>query len=127
MQKYAFRFEQLTVYQRSLALSIRVYTLSQKWPREHLFGITDQLRRAILSIPLNIAEGYSRTRKDFQHFLMISRGSCFECIPLIQLAKQMKLLTLDEATSLYNELLEISLMLSGLRSSLRSQVLSSKL
>ncbi len=125
MQKHAFRFEQLTVYQRSLALSIHVYTLSQKWPREHLFGITDQLRRAVLSISLNIAEGYSRTRKDFQHFLMISRGSCFECVPIVQMAEQIKLLTHDEAASLYNELLEISLMLSGLRSSLKEN-LSSK-
>ena len=125
MQKYAFRFEQLTVYQRSLALSTRIYTMSLKWPREHLFGITDQLRRAVLSIPLNISEGYSRTRKDFQHFLVIARGSCFECVPLIQLAEQVKLLTHDEAVLLYNELLEISLMLSGLRSSLKRN-LSSK-
>jgi four helix bundle protein len=125
MQKHAFRFEQLTVYQRSLALSTRIYSFSLKWPREHLFGITDQLRRAVLSIPLNIAEGYSRTRKDFQHFLTIARGSCFECVPLIQLSEQIKLLTHDEAASLYNELLEISFMLSGLRSSLKRN-LSSK-
>jgi four helix bundle protein len=118
MNTTEFSFEKLTVYQRSLQLSYKIYTISQKWPREHLFGITDQLRRAIVSISLNIAEGYSRSRKDFQHFLTISRGSCFECIPLIKMAANLQLISNTEEAMLYNELLEISRMLSGLRASL---------
>ncbi len=116
----SFNFEGLTVYQRSLVFSQRIFEISRDWPKEYLFGLTDQLRRASLSIPLNIAEGSSRTKKDFRHFLIISRGSCFESIPLIKLAHSLKLLTSIEEQTLYNELNEIARMLSGLRSSLGS-------
>ena len=114
-----FDFENLTVYQKSVVLSKDIYKATQKWPREFLFGLTDQLRRAVLSISLNIAEGSSRTNKDFQHFLSISRGSCFECIPLIQISLELNLLTKIEYSELYNRFREIAQMLSGLRSSLR--------
>lgn len=75
-----------------------------------------------MSIPLNIAEGYSRSRKDFQHFLTISRGSCFECVPLIKMALTLKLISQKDADMYYNELSEISRMLSGLRTSLTNRV-----
>ncbi len=126
MQNPAFRFENLTVYQRALSFSLQIYKKTQTWPREHLFGVTDQLRRASLSIPLNIAEGYSRSRKDFQHFLTLSRGSCFECIPLLKLAESLSLFTTHESEMLYNELTEISQMLSGLRTALNNSKLNSK-
>lgn len=113
-----FNFERLSVYQRSLELSRQIYQLTQPWPREHLFGITNQLRRASYSIPLNIAEGSSRTKKDFRHFLIISRGSCFECIPILSLAHSLKLLSTEQKEMLYNELKELSQMLSALRASL---------
>lgn len=80
-----------------------------------MFGITDQVRRAALSISLNIAEGSSRTKKDFKHFLIIARGSCYECIPLIKLVYTLNLITAKEQKRLYDELLEIAKMLSGLR------------
>ena len=126
MQRTAFYFENLTVYQRALTFSLNIYTCSQKWPREHLFGITDQLRRASLSIPLNIAEGYSRSRKDFGHFLTIARGSCFECVPIIKIVQSLGLLTPKDAELFYNEILEISQMLSGLRTALIRKSLNSK-
>lgn len=121
MQKIAFNFENLTVYQRALAFSLRIYSLTQAWPKEHIYGITDQLRRASLSIPLNIAEGYSRTRKDFKHFLTLSRGSCFECVPLLKLAESLHLLNPPVAETLYNEIKEIAQMLSGLRTALSNR------
>lgn len=126
MQRTAFNFENLTVYHRALAFSLNMYTYSQKWPREHMFGITDQLRRASLSIPLNIAEGYSRSRKDFEHFLTISRGSCFECVPILKIAESLGLLTTKNAELFYNEILEISQMLSGLKTALHRKSLNSK-
>jgi len=113
-----FNFESLTVYQRAFTLSKNIYLLTQTWPREHLFGLTDQIRRASLSIVLNIAEGSSRTRKDYQHFLIIARGSCFECISLINLAFEIKLISLKQKEEMYNEIYQISKMLSGLRASL---------
>ncbi|MBI4058307.1 four helix bundle protein [Candidatus Gottesmanbacteria bacterium] len=115
-----FNFESLTVYQRSLALSKQIYQLTQTWPKEHLFGITDQLRQAIVSIVLNIAEGSSETKKDFCHLLIIARGSVFECIPIIELAHSLKLITDDKKLMYMKEMKEIALMLSGLRIKLNS-------
>jgi len=120
-----FSFEKLTVYQKSLSFSYQIYTLTQKWPKEYIYGLTDQIRRASLSISLNIAEGTSRTRKDYRHFLTISRGSCYECIAILQLSLQLHLLSNDQYDTLYNKVLEISKMLSGLRTSLQN-LLSTK-
>jgi len=108
MNNASFNFEKLNVYQRSLTFSQALYTLTQTLPREHLFGLTDQLRRASVSIPLNIAEGSSRTKKDFRHFLLIARESCFECIPLLQITESFKLITAKQKELFYNELLSIS-------------------
>ncbi len=118
MKETPFRFEELEVYQKALSFSQNIYVITQTWPKEHLFGLTDQLRRASLSISLNIAEGYSRSRKDFRHFLTIARGSCFECIPLLQLTVSLNLLTQSNQEKYYNELRSISQMVSKLRSSL---------
>ncbi len=118
MSDKSFNFESLTVYSRSLHFSFQIYQITQKWPREHLFGITDQIRRAAISIPLNIVEGSSRTKKDFRHFLIIARGSCFECIPLMKLTLDLNLITISEEQTYYNELMEISQMLSAFRRSL---------
>lgn len=115
MNRRAFNFESLHVYQKARIFSKEVYLLSQKWPREHQFGITDQLRRASLSISLNVAEGSSRTKKDFRHFLIIARGSCFECVPLLQTALELNLVSAKEYQVLYDQLIEIAQMLSGFR------------
>jgi four helix bundle protein len=120
MNTMLFNFENLTVYKRSLEFSKNIYTVTQQWSKEHLFGLTNQLRRASFSIPLNIAEGSSRTKKDFSHFLIISRGSCFECIPILSIAYSLKLLTESSYKKLYNEAQELARMLSSLRSSLLS-------
>lgn len=65
---YKFKFEDLRVYQESLQLIDEIYETVQKFPREELYGLSNQLKRASVSIALNIAEGTSRTKKDFRHF-----------------------------------------------------------
>lgn len=70
----SFRFEELRVYQEAVSFSNSMYQITNRWPSLCRFNLTDQLIRAALSIPLNIAEGSSRTNKDFQHFLSVARG-----------------------------------------------------
>lgn len=95
-----FRFEKLTIYQESLGLIDEVYVLIKKWPSDEKFGLTDQARRAVYSIALNIAEGTSRTRKDFCHFLDLSRGSCYECVAILEIATRRQYIDKNEAKTL---------------------------
>ena len=81
-------FRDLTVWQRSMQMTVAVYRLSQKFPREELYGLTSQLRRCSVSVPSNIAEGQGRSSTgEFKHFLGIARGSNFELQTQLELAK----------------------------------------
>ena len=91
-----FNFENLKVYNLSLNFANTVFCQILNWPSIYQYSLADQLRRASLSIPLNIAEGSSRTKTEFKRFLSIARGSCFECIPLIEISYKQKLITLKE-------------------------------
>ncbi len=64
-----FKFEELHVYQDSLDFVDKVYLITSKWPKEEIFSLISQFKRAAISISLNIAEGTGRTTKDFRHFL----------------------------------------------------------
>lgn len=113
-----FNFEQLYVYQKSLTFTYSIYQLTNRWPREHLYGISDQLKRAAVSISANIAEGSSRKKKEFKHFLDIAKGSCFECIPLLEIALQLQLIDQRIKTDLYNQLQIMAKMITKLQLSL---------
>ncbi|HEY4487284.1 MAG TPA: four helix bundle protein [Candidatus Paceibacterota bacterium] len=69
----------LIVWQKAVELSVEIYQLTDKFPSREIYGITNQMRRAAVSIPSNIAEGRNRgTRKDYAHFLHIAYGSAAE-------------------------------------------------
>lgn len=113
-----FKFEELKVYQKALVFTDKIYELTKQWPKSELFGLVNQLRRAAISIALNIAEGSSRTSKDFGHFLSLARGSCFECVAILTIAKNQKLINEKEYAFFYENCLEIARMLSSLRTKL---------
>ena len=113
-----FKFEQLRVYTRSLDFVDAIYTATRNWPKDETFGLSSQLQRAAVSILLNIAEGASRTSKDFRHFLSLSRGSCYECVAILDIALRRKYITKDRYDYLYAECVTIAKMLSALRTSL---------
>ena len=75
----AKHFRELAVWQHSMDLVASVYRLLRSFPSEEQFGLCSQLRRSVISIPSNIAEGFGRgTHKDFAHFLIQARGSLYE-------------------------------------------------
>lgn len=114
-----FRFEELNVYQKALVFVDGIYTLTKNWPKPETFGLISQLRRASISIVLNIAEGSSRTSKDFGHFLSLARGSCFECVAILTIAKNQKLIKKEQYSEFYDLCLELARMLSGLRNKIK--------
>jgi four helix bundle protein len=72
-------FRDLVVWQKSMALAVDVYKLTRAFPREEIYGLTSQLRRATVSVPSNIAEGFGRrSRLDYRNSLCIARGSVLE-------------------------------------------------
>jgi four helix bundle protein len=111
----AFLFEKLDVYKKSLAWSLKVDQLVRGLNNKITSTFADQLHRAALSIPLNVAEGNGRWHKpDKRQFFWIARGSVFECVPLIEILYQRKLLPVAEYASHRLELEEIAKMLTGL-------------
>jgi four helix bundle protein len=103
----AHSFRDLTVWQRSMQLTVTIYRLTQGFPREEMHGLTSQIRRAAVSLPSNIAEGHGRlNRGEFRQFLGIARGSNFELQTQIEIARAIGLgnpALLDEAAGLSHE------------------------
>lgn len=84
-------YKELLVWQKALKLSVKVYELTEKFPKEEIYGLTSQMRRASVSIVSNIAEGRNRgTRKDFAQFLRMALGSSAELEAQSQISKQIK-------------------------------------
>jgi four helix bundle protein len=108
-------FRELKVWNRSRAFVREVYRVSSSFPRSELFGLTQQMRRAAVAIPSNVAEGHGRwSRRDCVHFLVIARGSAAEVETQLFLAEDLNFLRREVAESLRNEAVEISRMLNGL-------------
>ena len=117
-----FNFEKLDVYGKSVDLAHEVYELTRTFPKEELYGLTSQLRRAVLSIPANIAEGSGRySKKDFSQFLRISRSSLYECIPLLEISLRQSYIGKKEFEVLYSRLTVLAQMTSGLLRSMNDQ------
>jgi four helix bundle protein len=100
-------FHDLTVWQRAIDLTVCVYTLTQKFPREETYGLSSQLRRASVSVASNIAEGRGRlNRAEFRQFLGIALGSTFEVQTQLVVARRMGIGTeasVCEAVALANQ------------------------
>lgn len=113
-----FNFEKLLVYQKTLDYIDFVYEMTERFPKEEIFGLTSQFRRASNSIALNIGEGSGGTTPEFRNFLRISYRSLNECVVCSTIAKRRKFITEKQDAELRNMMLEITRMLSGLRNSL---------
>ena len=118
MSEDKFDFENLKVYQRALEYVGFVYKITKKFPKEELFSLTDQFRRAAASICLNIAEGSGGSKPEFNQYLKIARRSTRECIAISEISYRQSYF--DEETKKQSRMfcMEISKMLSGLMKSL---------
>jgi four helix bundle protein len=97
----AFDFEKLEVYQEAVELATELYDLTKKFPPDEVFGLTAQLRRAGVSVALNIAEGSGRLKKEFRRFFRTARTSMYECIAILQISLQQKYCSAEEYAQLY--------------------------
>lgn len=112
-----FNFERLDVYKKSLSFANQVYEITNSWNPKYM-SLIDQLRRASLSIALNIAEGASRTKPEFKRFITISRSSAHECIPVLEIAEKQGIIGPKRKEALKEEIIVISKMLSKLKNSI---------
>ncbi|MEW6407968.1 MAG: four helix bundle protein [Patescibacteria group bacterium] len=114
-----FNFEKLEVYKLGLEIVDKIYLLTKKFPKEELFALVNQLRRAAISIVLNIVEGSGRTKKDFGHFINMARTSGYECIACLEIAKRRRYINEIEYEDTYNKITIEIKMLSNLKRSIQ--------
>ncbi|MFZ0305656.1 MAG: four helix bundle protein [Terracidiphilus sp.] len=116
-------FRDLEVWQMSMELTVAVYRLTQAFPREELFGLSSQLRRSVVSIPSNIAEGQGRLNtRGFSQFLGVARGSNCELQTQLEIARALNLgdpAIIEQAEALSHR---VGKMLFRLLSTLKSKV-----
>lgn len=107
-------WRELKVWQKAHDLVLRVYKETAVFPKEEIYGLTSQVKRAAISIPANIVEGHSRnTDKEFANFLHISRGSLEELRYLLLLSQELGFLKADIYDSIENDCMSISRMLNS--------------
>lgn len=108
-------FKDLNIWKKSIRLVEDIYKITKSFPKEEMYGLTSQLRRATVSIPSNIAEGFARFHsKEYRQFLYTSLGSCAELTTQVIIASRLKYIEDYKTNELLNEIDEISKMTMGL-------------
>jgi four helix bundle protein len=119
-------YKDLLVWQRAMDIAVATYELSRRYPRDELFGLTSQSRRAAASIAANIAEGYGRSsRPTYAHFLRIAQGSLKELETHLILAERVGVAPVASTEDLLTKADELGRMLRGLISKVQRPVLPS--
>ena len=114
-------FKRLQVWEKSHNLTLKIYELTSQLPREEIYGLTSQVRRACASIPTNIAEGCGRgSSPEFARFLQIALGSASETEYLILLAHDLKYFNTSQYTELMDTIIRIKKMLITLLKNVRT-------
>ncbi len=114
-----FNFEKLEVWHEAINFADTIYTLTKAFPEDERFGLTNQMRRAAVSISSNIAEGSSRSsRPDFARFIEMATGSVFEVVSQATISRRQGFVSAEAYGQVYAAAEKQSRMLSGLRHSL---------
>ena len=112
-------YKKLNVWISSISLVKNIYNLTRKFPKEEMFVLTQQLKRAAISIPSNIAEGAGRnSNAQFKNFLQISIGSCFEVETQLIISKELEYISEEELETISKELDSIMKMNHNLQKTL---------
>lgn len=96
MEDPKFKFEELKVYQKSLDFVDGVYAITKKFPKEELYGLTSQYKRASMSISLNIAEGAGDTDAQFNRYLQLAWGSTKECVVCSTIVRRQGFISIED-------------------------------
>lgn len=112
-------YRDLRVWQLGMDLTVRVYEATREFPKEELYGLTSQIRRASTSIPANIAEGHARGTKEYQQFLRIAQGSLTELETHLMIAQRVGLLKQENLGVLLELTDHVGRMLNKLQQGLR--------
>ena len=119
MNNQHFDFENLKVYQKALEYVDLVYKMTRNFPKAELFSLTDQFKRASISICLNIAEGSGGSKVEFNRFLKIARKSIRECVAITEISHRQGFIGNDLKEQSRNSCSELSKMITGLIKSLK--------
>lgn len=123
MVETKFSFEKLAVWQEARELVVECYSLVSKFPKEEKYALGDQIRRAVVSIASNIAEGSGRVSlKEKMHFIEIAYGSLMEVYCQLQIASDLKFINETGFENIKPRFSLISSMLTGLRSSFQKRL-----
>lgn len=116
-------FKDLDAWRRAMQLAREVHSFTKYFPKEELYGMVSQMRRAAVSIPSNIAEGHARgSTKEYLNFVSIAKGSCAELETQIYLSEDFGYLEKNDSKQLLAVLFDVSRMLAGLHASLKAKV-----
>jgi four helix bundle protein len=121
MSEDMFDFENLKVYQKSLEYIDFVYEITKEFPKDEIFSLTNQFRRASVSICLNISEGSGGSKAEFNQFLKISRRSVRECVAVTEISFRRNFISTEGKKRSREFCVELSRMLSGLMKSLKNK------
>src|SRR5271170_2026601 len=113
-------YKDLIAWRKAMELVTDIYRATRAFPRDELYGLTNQLRRAAVSVPSNIAEGQARfSQKEFHHFLSIARGSLAEIETQLFLAKELGYLSVTKCAALIANADELGRILNGLAAAIK--------
>ena len=116
-------YRDLIVWQKAMDLVETIYRTTAAFPREEIYGLTSQIRRAAISIPSNIAEGNGRnTTRDYVHFLGMAYGSVKEVETQVLIAERLRYIDSSDSNGLVQMTTEIARLISGLANSLKRKI-----
>ncbi len=118
-------YKDLIAWQKAVALVSDIYKVTESFPESEKFGMLSQLRRAAVSVPANIAEGWGRENtKNYLQFLRISRASLYEVETLLIIANNLEYLTENKKQEMFDKTEEVAKIINGLIKSLKIKVLT---